>query len=50
MKYQFQDIIIQVEVNEIYKTEKFFQMVIEYPELTQKKSESRIPEQSSIKN
>lgn len=40
MKYQFQDVIIQVEVNEIYKTEKFSQMVIEYPELMQKKSGS----------
>ncbi|MFA5871927.1 MAG: winged helix-turn-helix transcriptional regulator [Parcubacteria group bacterium] len=33
MKFQFEDVIIQVEVNEIYKTEKFSQMVIEYPEL-----------------
>jgi DNA-binding Lrp family transcriptional regulator len=36
MKYQFQDVILQVEVNEIYKTEKFSQMVIEYPELMEK--------------
>jgi DNA-binding Lrp family transcriptional regulator len=33
MKFQFQDVIQQAEVNEIYKTEKFSQMVIEYPEL-----------------
>ncbi len=39
MKFQFQDVIIQVEVNEIYKTEKFLQMVIEYPDLLVKKEE-----------
>lgn len=34
MKYSFQDIIFQIEINEIYKIEKFTQMAIEYPELS----------------
>lgn len=34
MKYSFRDIIFQIEINEIYKIEKFTQMAIEYPELS----------------
>jgi hypothetical protein len=41
MKFQFQDVIIEVAVNEIYKTEKFSQMVIEYPELIEKREENK---------
>jgi len=41
MKFQFQDVIIEVAVNEIYKTEKFSQMVIEYPELIEKREEKK---------
>ena len=37
MKYQFQNVILQVEVNEIYKIDKFTQMAIEYPELLDSK-------------
>jgi DNA-binding Lrp family transcriptional regulator len=33
MKYQFRDVIFQIEINEVYSVEKFSQMVIEYPEL-----------------
>lgn len=44
MKFQFQDVIIQVEVNEIYKTEKFSQMVIEHPELLEEKEEKKVRE------
>jgi DNA-binding Lrp family transcriptional regulator len=33
MKNQFKDIIRQIEINEIYKMDKFTQMAIEYPEL-----------------
>jgi len=40
IKFQFQDIILEVAVNEIYKTEKFSQMVIEYPELIAPKEKS----------
>jgi Lrp/AsnC family leucine-responsive transcriptional regulator len=34
MKHDFNDIIFEIETNEIYKIDKFSQMVIEYPELT----------------
>ncbi len=34
MKNLFKDIIRQVEINEIYKMDKFTQMAIEYPELS----------------
>ena len=33
MKNKFKDIIHRVEINEIYQTDKFTQMAIEYPEL-----------------
>lgn len=33
MKHSFQDIIFQIEINEVYKMDKFTQMAIEYPEL-----------------
>lgn len=33
IKYHFKDIIQRVEINEIYKMDKFTQMAIEYPEL-----------------
>ena len=33
MKNQFKDIIRQIEINEIYRMDKFTQMAIEYPEL-----------------
>jgi len=33
MKHDFNDIIFEIEINEIYKMEKFTQMAIEYPEL-----------------
>jgi len=33
MKHEFKDIIYQIEVNEIYKMDKFTQMAIEYTEL-----------------
>lgn len=33
MKNQFKDILHEVEINEIYKLDKFAQMAIEYPEL-----------------
>lgn len=36
MKNEFKDIIHQVEINEIYKMDKFTQMAIEYPELGKK--------------
>lgn len=36
MKNQFKDVIRQVEINEIYKMDKFTQMAIEYPELATK--------------
>ncbi len=44
MKFRFQDVIIEAAVNEIYKTEKFSQMVIEYPELMEKKKEEKVRE------
>lgn len=37
IKGQFKDVIRQVEINEIYKMDKFTQMVIEYPELCKSK-------------
>ena len=33
IKQEFQDVIFQIEVNEVYKIDKFTQMAIEYPEL-----------------
>jgi len=33
IKYQFKDIVFQIESNHVYKMDKFTQMVIEYPEL-----------------
>lgn len=33
MKQEFQDIIFQLEINEVYQVDKFTQMAIEYPEL-----------------
>jgi DNA-binding Lrp family transcriptional regulator len=33
MKYQFKDIISQIEANEVYQMDKFTQMAIEYPNL-----------------
>lgn len=33
MKISFHDIVFEIEINEIYKIEKFTQMAIEYPEL-----------------
>lgn len=36
MKNQFKDIIHRVEINEIYKMDKFTQMAIEFPELLEK--------------
>lgn len=38
MKHDFNDIIFQIEINEIYKMEKFTQMAIEYPELIKENS------------
>ncbi|NTV41149.1 MAG: AsnC family transcriptional regulator [Candidatus Moranbacteria bacterium] len=35
MKNKFKDIIRQVEINEIYQMDKFTQMAIEYPELSE---------------
>jgi DNA-binding Lrp family transcriptional regulator len=32
IRYNFKDIIAQVEINEVYKMDKFTQMAIEYPE------------------
>jgi DNA-binding Lrp family transcriptional regulator len=37
MKNQFKDIIQRVEINEIYQMDKFTQMAIEYPELSNPK-------------
>lgn len=37
IKHDFRDLISQVAINEIYKLDKFTQMVIEYPELLDKK-------------
>ena len=39
MRYDFKDVIYEVAVAEIKKIEKFSQMVIEYPELLEKKAE-----------
>lgn len=36
MRYEFNDIINEIAVNEIYKIDKFSQMVVEYPELIKK--------------
>lgn len=33
MKISFHDIVFEIEINEIYKIEKFTQMAVEYPEL-----------------
>lgn len=33
MKQQFKDIITRVEINEVYKMDKFTQMAVEYPDL-----------------
>jgi Lrp/AsnC family transcriptional regulator for asnA, asnC and gidA len=44
MKYQFQDVIIEIAINEIYKIEKFSQMVIEYPDLTEQNKDKPIRE------
>ena len=33
MRYNFNDVVLQVEIAEIYKIDKFTQMVVEYPEL-----------------
>jgi len=33
LKHDFKDLISQIEVNEVYKIDKFTQMAIEYPEL-----------------
>lgn len=35
LKMSFHDIIFEIEINEVYKIEKFTQMAIEYPELYQ---------------
>ncbi len=39
MKHDFNDIIFQVEVNEVYQIDKFTQMAIEYPDLLSVKKE-----------
>ena len=36
IRHEFKDIVVRVEVNEIYKIDKFTQMKIEYPELADK--------------
>lgn len=36
MKNQFKDILYEVEINEIYKLDKFAQMAVEYPDLSPK--------------
>ncbi len=36
IKRSFQDIVFQIEINEIYKIDKFTQMAVEYPELIAK--------------
>jgi Lrp/AsnC family transcriptional regulator, leucine-responsive regulatory protein len=33
MKHEFKDIIYQIEINEVYKIEKFTQMAVEYPDI-----------------
>ena len=33
LKHEFKDLIFQIEVNEVYKIDKFTQMAVEYPEL-----------------
>ncbi|MDP1814590.1 MAG: hypothetical protein Q8K92_09105, partial [Leadbetterella sp.] len=38
MRYEFKDVIAEVEIAEVQKIEKFSQMVIEYPELLKKKA------------
>lgn len=40
MKHDFNEIIFEVEINEIYKMDKFTQMAIEYPELMEKEKPS----------
>ncbi|MFA7209611.1 MAG: winged helix-turn-helix transcriptional regulator [Parcubacteria group bacterium] len=43
MRYQFKEVIAEVEIAEVQKIEKFSQMVIEYPELLEgKKAEEKI--------
>lgn len=42
MRYQFNDVIFEVEIAEIGKVEKFSQMVIEYPELLEKDNRKKI--------
>ena len=37
MKNDFRDIIFQIEINEVYKIDKFTQMIIEYPNIADKK-------------
>ena len=37
MKNDFQDIIFQIEINEVYKIDKFTQMIIEHPNIADKK-------------
>ena len=37
MKHDFNEIIFEVEINEVYKMDKFTQMTIEYPELMETK-------------
>lgn len=33
LKYEFKDVVSVIEINDVYKIDKFTQMVIEYPEL-----------------
>lgn len=40
MKHDFNDIIFQVEVNEVYQIDKFTQMALEYPDILSKKKEN----------
>lgn len=41
MRYNFNDVIFQVEIGEVYQIDKFSQMVIEYPELLEKREKSK---------
>ena len=47
MRYDFKDVIYEVATAEIKKIEKFSQMVIEYPELLEKKAESESNEEEN---
>lgn len=47
MRYAFKDVIHEVAVAEIKKIEKFSQMVIEYPELMEKKAQSKPNEEEN---